>query len=49
MEDSGGRRLLYVSIDNGMISQLLRAEVLAKLAHTAGPGLFNESNVMMSG
>lgn len=49
VEDQEGRRLVYVSIDNGMVSQLLRTSVLAKLERKFGGQVLNESNVMISG
>lgn len=49
IEDINGNRILYTSIDNGMISQLLRVQVLDKLKEIYGQNLYNESNVMMSG
>lgn len=49
IEDIHGARLLYISLDNGMISQLLRSRVLEKLEQQYGPNTFNESNVMMTG
>lgn len=49
IEDKLGNRILYNSIDNGMISQLLRNQVLKRLKQFYGEHVYNESNVMMSG
>lgn len=40
---------MYSSLDNGMISQLLRLQVLSRLKEKFGEQMYNESNVMLSG
>jgi len=49
IEDQNGNRVLYLNLDNGMISQLLRTRVLARLKKQFGPVLFNQTNVMLTG
>lgn len=49
IEDQSGQRILYSSLDNGMISQLLRVQVLKRLGEKFGTAMFNETNVMMTG
>lgn len=39
---------MYISIDNGMVSQLLRLQVLKRLAQKYGAEVYNENNVMMT-
>lgn len=40
---------MYINLDNGMISQLLRTRLLQRLKGEFGEHTFNESNVMLSG
>lgn len=50
IEDKFGQRVVYSSIDNGMVSQLLTSQLAQRLAKEfAGSQMFNESNVMISG
>lgn len=48
IQDSAGTKLAYVSLDNGMVSQLLRTRLMRRLQEQFG-GALNESNVMISG
>lgn len=59
VEDSQGHRVVYINLDNGMISQLLRSRLMARLqsefVSTSGDNqqqhtpVYNESNVMLTG
>lgn len=49
IEDSEGRRVLYVSLDNGMVSTLLRIRLMARLAELYGPSTYTNANTMISG
>jgi hypothetical protein len=48
MADVHGTQLVYINLDNGMVSQLLRTRVLKRLRDEYD-GVYNESNVMISG
>lgn len=50
IEDRFGQRILYASIDSGMVSQLLTSQLMQRLAKEFPESqMFNESNVMISG
>lgn len=49
MEDAYGTRLVYINLDNGMVSQLLRTKLMKRLGDEFGTQTYNESNVMLSG
>lgn len=49
IEDSNGHKIAYVSIDNGMVSQMLRTRVIERLSDKFGKDVFNASNVMITG
>ena len=43
------KRVVYVSVDNGMGFEIIKTEVVDRLNQTFGPDLYTDKNVLMTG